>query len=55
MSLDTKEKIVLTITLANSMMGTSYLALPFNFKRTGWPLGLISLIFCACWTTVGYI
>lgn len=54
MSLETKEKIVTTITLANSMMGTSYLTLAYHFKRLGWPLGLFSILFCGAWTMIGF-
>lgn len=36
------------------MMGTCYLTLPFIFKRIGWGLGLLALVLCALYTTIGY-
>jgi amino acid permease len=41
------------VNLANTILGSGMLGLPYAFSRTGWVLGSILLIICGCFSSFG--
>lgn len=53
-SVDKKQVIATTFTIANTMMGVAVLSLPFTFSRLGWILSIVLVALAGMYSVMGY-